>query len=332
MRVGKLLFAMLVLAGGLILAACGHDGTALTAPTVTDYTQTAHWLSLPAPYKKVDIFYLYPTSWNKVNPTDPNINEIDNVSMLAGAKKSFANQATAFETVGNVYAPYYRQADSGYILGLPEAERQQIVGGIPTRDAVAAFDYYIKHFNNGRPFVLAGHSQGSMVLLNLLADYMKANPEVYGRMIAAYVIGYSVTQDFLDHNPHLKFARGADDTGVIISYNTQSPDVAAGANPVVLPGNLVINPINWKMDATYAPTSAGLGTYGPDNTGTLSQLPQYADAQVDPVKGVLVTTAASPGVSPHFPAGVYHIYDYNFYYFNLRDNAANRVAKYLSNQ
>ena len=100
-------------------------------------------------------------------------------------------------------------------------------------DAFAAFDYYIKNYNNGRPFILASHSQGSNVMIFLLAEYMKEHPEVYKKMIAAYVIGYSVTDDYLAKNPHLKFAEGADDTGVIISYNTEAPSIP-GKNPVVL--------------------------------------------------------------------------------------------------
>ena len=43
------------------------------------------------------------------------------------------------------------------------------IAGIPTLDGTAAFDYYIKHYNNGRPFILLGHSQGSTVMTNLLS-------------------------------------------------------------------------------------------------------------------------------------------------------------------
>ena len=313
----------------LTLAACGNDSSN-SVPVATDYSQSAHWLSLPATTKTVDVFYLYPTAWQKVNPSDPNINEIDNASMLKGSNAAFARQATAFETVGNIYAPYYRQADAAYTLKLPTlAEREQVIAGVPTIDAMAAFDYYIKHFNNGRPFILAGHSQGSNVLLNILADYMKANPAVYDRMIAAYVVGYSVTDAYLTKNPHLKFATGPDDTGVIISYNTQSPAVTKGANPVVLEGALAINPITWTRDETNAPTSQGLGSFMPV-AGVFTQVPQYADAKIDIDKGVLTTTADPAGLILGFGPGVYHSYDYPFYYYNLRANAANRAARFLS--
>jgi len=127
--------------------------------------------------------------------------------------------------VENIYAPYYRQADAVYTLNLPLEEQDSIIGGIPKTDVFTAFDYYIKNHNNGRSFILAGHSQGSNVLVYLLSEYMKENPKVYARMIAAYVIGYSITEDYLTKNPHLKFAEGPDDTGVIISYNTEAPEV-----------------------------------------------------------------------------------------------------------
>ena len=334
MSVKNGLLVLIALLVSLTLVACGNDSSN-SAPVATDYSQAAHWLSLPATVKAVDVFYLYPTAWQKVNNSDPDICDIDNPSMLKGAAAAFARQATAFETVGNIYAPYYRQADAAYVLALPLAEHDAVIAGIPTLDSVAAFDYYIKHYNNGRPFILAGHSQGSNVLINLLAGYMKENPEVYARMVAAYVVGYSVTDEYLAKNPHLKFAEGPDDTGVIISYNTQAPDVVAGTNPVVSPGGLVINPITWTRDETLATTAEGLGSFMPDPvTKVFSQVPQYADAKIDKTNGVLICSTADENalysLSGALGKGVYHSFDYPFYYYNLRENAANRTNKFLS--
>jgi pimeloyl-ACP methyl ester carboxylesterase len=333
MSIKTRLLAVVALFMGFVLVACGTDSSS-SAPVATDYSQTAHWLSLPATVKKVDVFYLYPTAWQKVNTTDPNINEVDNASMRIGSNSAYIRQATAFETVGNVYAPYYRQADGEYTLTLPTlAEREQVIAGYPTLDAMAAFDYYIKHYNNGRPFILAGHSQGSNVLLNLLADYMKANPAVYARMVAAYVVGYSVTDAYLAKNPHLKFATGPDDTGVIISFNTQAPTVAKGVSPVALDGSIAINPITWTRGETTAGTSQGLGSFMPVADG-YSQVPQYADATVSLDKGAVICSTADEAalyaLTPGLPSGVYHSFDYLFYYFNIRANAANRVAKFFN--
>ena len=332
MSVKNGLLVLIALLVSLTLVACGNDSSN-PAPVATDYSQAAHWLSLPATVKAVDVFYLYPTAWQKVNNSDPDICDIDNPSMLKGAAAAFARQATAFETVGNIYAPYYRQYSDSSI------KRLETIADIPTLDAVAAFDYYIKHFNNNRPFILVGHSQGATVLTNLLAGYMKDHPDVYSRMIAAYVIGSPVTQAYLDNNSYLKFATGPDDTGVIISYNTEAPAVN-GTNPVLYGMvGLVINPITWTTDETLATKDEGLGSFLPvPPSFVFGPVPQYADAQIDKAKGVLICSTVdaniwSPGPSIEnpgaFPEGVFHVFDIPLYYYDLRANAQNRVNKYL---
>lgn len=325
------------LAAAIVIGALTVGVYGISLADSIDYSNPAHWLSLPARVDKdVDIFYLYPTAWQKTNASDPSICDIDNASMLKGAGLAFNRQATAFEPVGNIYAPYYRQVD----MSPPPEVRSTLVNGTPTSDAVAAFDYYIQHYNNGRPFILAGHSQGSNVLVNLLAGYLKENPSVYERMIAAYVIGYSVTNSYLDANPHLKFANGPDDTGVIISYNTQAPDTVPGTNPVVLDGALAINPITWTRSEAPALASQNLGSImlNPDGTvvtdadGDILPVMSYADARIDTARGVVVCSTAdenrlAPG-NPYFGRGVYHSFDYPFYYYDIRANAANRVEHY----
>ncbi len=303
--------------------------------TATDYSISEHWLALPAPSKAIDVFYVYPTAWYKVSDTEPNICAIDNAIMKQGSVAKYAKQATAFETFANVYAPYYRQADAVYTLSLSESERETVVRSTPLMDVTAAFDYYIQNFNNGRPFILAGHSQGANVLLFLLSDYMAEHPEVYKRMIAAYIIGYPVTAEFMAKYPHLRFAEGPDDTGVIISWNTQSPNVKPGANPVVS-GNvgLVINPISWTRDETLATADEGLGSFMPDPlTGKFVKVPQYADAKIDKANGVLICSSADEQamfkISGGMGLGVYHSFDIPFYYFNLRENGENRAEKFL---
>lgn len=120
--------------------------------------------------KKVDVFYLYPTSWHKLSPDESNICRIDNPTMLAGAKVAFGKQATAFEPVGNVYAPFYRQID---------------LSPLTAKNALAAF----RPVTRWRPSTTISSittkavrsfwpsSQGSNVLINLLAGYLKEHPE-----------------------------------------------------------------------------------------------------------------------------------------------------------
>lgn len=326
----------------LIVAGCTKDDVDPSELTATDYSIAKHWLSLPSSVEikhDVDVFYLYPTSWVKVDTVnEPNVCAIDNPLMLAYSKGAFIRQATLFETAANIFAPYYRQADADYTFSLPEDEQQKLIGGIPATDAVAAFDYYIRNFNDGRPFILAGHSQGSNVLLYVLSDYMKDNPDVYERMIAAYVIGYSVTQDFLTAN-NLKFAEGPDDTQVIISFNTEASAIATG-NPVVKEGALVINPITWTLDETLATSDQNLGGRIADGLGNvIDPYPfmkyGYANAQINMSRGSLICSNydsivkdIAPGPKTSLAQGVYHSYDYMFYYYNLQQNAMSRIQEY----
>jgi hypothetical protein len=339
--------SLAVIIGGLTLAGCtpakndGAQTETSDAIIPTDYSQSAHWLNVPTEItKEVDVFYLYPSAWAKVNADDPIISEIDNPVMLQQSKLAFDRQATAFESSANIFAPYYRQDDAGSTLSMDVDEQQDIVKGFPLTDATAAFEYYLEHYNNGRPFILASHSQGSNVMIYILSDYMKEHPDVYKRMVAAYVLGYSITDDYLADNPHLKFASGSGDTGVIISYNTQAPTIE-GSDGVVLPTARVINPISWTTAETVAPASDNLGSLQLNSDGSVVKnadgspvkVMNFADAQVDNTKNVLICSTVSvdqyaPGGGT-FGRGVFHSYDFPFYYFNIRANAEERVANYL---
>ena len=93
----------------------------------------------------------------------------------------------------------------------------------PRTDVYAALDYYFENLNQGRPYFLAGHSQGSRLCYTVLSEYMKEHPDYYANMIAAYCLGDSLTEDYLRENPHVKAAQGADDLGVVVSWNTEGP-------------------------------------------------------------------------------------------------------------
>jgi len=301
----------------------------------TDYSLTEHWLSLPAkPDKPADIFYLYPTSWTPDSLTNSIYCTVDNSSMLKGSAFAFSMQATAFETVGNIYAPYYRQLNATLAQSLTEAERWELADSLPVADVIAAFDYYIRNYNHGRPFILAGHSQGSHMMLFLLSRYMNEHPEVYSRMIAAYAIGYPLTASFLATNKHLKFAEGPNDLGVIVSFNTQSPNVKPGGNVIMTDSvGMAINPINWKRDETPAPASESLGSFMPGQGNVFVKVPSFADARVDLIKGVLVCSSVDENAlyqpASNMGLGVYHAWDFPFYYYNIRENAERRANAFL---
>lgn len=337
----KKLKTLISIVGILVLTAtftaCGEKALdiAATEPHITasDYSDMGNWMLIPKKTDKAtDVFYLYPTAWSMKKGDEPICN-IDDKSMRKRARYVALGQATAFETAGNIYAPYYRQADASYLLSMSPKRQAECLAGVPGADVLAAFDYYIKHFNKGRPFILAGHSQGASMTKILIFQYMKEHPDIADRMIVSYVIGYSITKDELRANPHVKFAEGPDDVGVVISYNTEAPSIE-GSNHTVLDGSIAINPISWTRTENVAGKEKNLGSYIPQENGKYKRVKGLADAAVDLDRGTVVCTTVKPedyasSNKKFFPLGVYHSKDYGFYYYNLRQNAENRVSKYF---
>ena len=302
----------------------------------TDYSQRSSWYLVPEITKDVDTFFVYPTEYLGLNEGDPDYAPLDNPDMVEGAANDHVIMASAFEGSTNLFMPYYRQAgfrhatESARMSGDPRTA----LATVPYADVTAALDYYFENYNDGRPFIIAGHSQGSGILSLVLANYFKEHPERYERMVAAYLIGFSITRDYLEANPHLKFASGEDDTHVIISWNAEGPkNVEENAsNGMVLPGAISINPLNWRLDETYAPASENLGSLVIDEEGgTVSIGDIGADAQVVPDRGVILTNADSEPMTEgveFFGPQSFHNGDYTFYYNNIKDNAAKRIAAY----
>ena len=126
----------------------------------------------------------------------------------------------------NFYSPFYRQMSMETYLD---------TSLIDSRFPVA------------RPFVLAGFSQGGELLVELLKELPDS---LQDRLVAAYVLGWKITPEDLAASSAIRPARGADDTGVTICYNSvDSPEHAS----FVSSGNTVaINPVNWCTDSTPA--------------------------------------------------------------------------------
>ena len=256
--------------------------------------------------------------------------------MKQGVEAMKNTQASVFEESTNVFIPLYRQASTLYVgeVVMETGSAEDAVSGIPYQDVTAALDYYFENYNSGRPFIIASHSQGSAINRRILKNYFKEHPDYYERMIAAYAIGYSITKEDMEECPHLKFATGESDTGVIISWNTEGPkNVEEKAfNFVVLPNSVCINPLNWKRDNTYAPASENKGSLVVnEKTGELEIGDVGADAQVNLERGVVVTTSqiAPADAAEFLGPQSFHPEDYGLYYNNIKDNVAKRISAYL---
>ena len=300
----------------------------------SDYSDRANWLAIPMVSKEVDTFYIYPTSFNDASEGAPVICSIDSEMLHEGAKGCYESQATAYEASTNVFAPYYRQVNMMAVTSISAEERVALLEKEPKADLFAALDFYFEHLNGGRPFILAGHSQGSQMMSYVLTEYMEQHPDYYERMVAAYALGYSITKQLLDDHPNLKFAEGADDTGVIISWNTEGEGNADAANFVVEEGAIAINPLNWKRDDTYAGREECLGARIQNaETGKFEIIPEAADAQLNVARGVVVThtdVLAPMDESMGFGPDSYHGGDYTLWYTNIQDNVKVRVDAWLN--
>lgn len=294
-----------------------------------DYGNPRNWISIPSVEKKVDVFYVYPT----VSHNPGGVMDIGNDGERALARGIFTAQASLFETEANVFAPYYRQMSTGVrmtegvVLATDTAEFKR-----GAADVQNAFDYYITRLNGDRPFILAGHSQGTMALIELIKNRFGGDGKLRARLVAAYLIGYTVTDDDLEASG-LAAARGADDTGVVITYNTQSPASAGG--PMLMEGARCINPLNWRTDDAYAPADRNLGArFYDDSTGEFlpPERARYCDARINGETGALMTDIPDGEdleIGP-YPPGVYHRYDYAFWYRNLEENVRVRIGAFLN--
>ncbi len=311
------LCSLLVL-GSILLAGCDSSSP--------DYAVNSNWLAKPNDIDTpVDVFYVYPTIYGEKTPRNMDIRRPD---LQARAKHLLVAQAGVYSPFANLFAPYYRQMTFAQLDSAKDIYQNPYFQ-IGANDVCKAFDYYLKHFNRDRPFILAGHSQGSMVLIDLMRKRLE-DPALQKRLIAAYLIGYSVTAADLQKYPWLKPAKHAEDTGVIVSYNTQAP--GATGSPVLLPDAICINPLNWKTDGTPAAASLNLGAVFFDKaSGKIErEVPHYAAAQVDPRTGALVTTPPESLDIGQFPEGVYHRFDYAFWYRNLEANVSRRITAYCN--
>jgi hypothetical protein len=109
-----------------------------------------------------DIFFVYPTILTN-NDSTPAIYPI-NVVNEAAANIEINWEATAFEQFGRLYAPYYRQGNLATFYPTTSFAAQAAILDTAVTDIIAAFKYYMQHYNNGKRVILVGHSQGSMVL------------------------------------------------------------------------------------------------------------------------------------------------------------------------
>ena len=222
--------------------------------TSIDYTDTAYWYSIGDETHAADVFYVYPTVSTISYEVNGNSWYAD-ITLPEVREEANDNQRFNKMLYGeyNFYAPYYRQM----IFEAYQQPASMLVQLVetPAQDINDAFQYYMTHYNNGRPFFLMGHSQGSQVLIELLKKGMTA--EQRQQMVAAYCIGYHVTAEELAEYPEaLKPATDSLMQGLVI-FNSVTDTAAIS---MVSRGDVVgINPTTWTMSTDTIPAEFHLG-------------------------------------------------------------------------
>lgn len=323
----------------LALLAC-HSKQYITPPPAPDYSQTTYWYGQTeqAGNKPVDVFYVYPTLGNQPIDDDGQALLLSDISQPDQRQAAFGNQRFNQEVYAgadyNFYAPFYRQTTMFALQHVVDSNVRNQLRAVPEQDIAKAFEHYMTHFNKGRPFILLGHSQGSTMLLQLLKNHM--DDEAFSLMVAAYLIGWQINREELDDFPtRLKPARGQDDTGVIVMFNSLTH--IGAKSPVISQSEVCINPLNWKTDNTPAGREehAGIVRYNKEK-GQYDTIPHFTGAYIQ--DHYLICTdidAASvyqEALGDLFPLGNLHFMDSWLYALNLKDNMATRAANFVLQQ
>lgn len=288
-----------------------------------DYASPLDWvIQSNASNHQVDCFMLYPTVYGGRDGMNMPVME---EALRKRAAASLNQMVGVFGETCRIFAPYYRQmAMEGLFLTDRE---QEVYLAIAQEDVRKAFLYYLKHHNQGRPFVLAGHSQGAHLLLLMMKALFK-DPALSSNLVAAYLIGYAVTTDDVAECDWLKVANTAADVGTIITYNTQS--ATAVGSPILKPGACCVNPLLWTQSMAYAPRQLNKGAVFVSADGRLGEgVLGYTDARVSE-QGALIVHPPDDAVLDVglFPEGVYHRYDYAFFHVNLKENVLTRIRAF----
>jgi hypothetical protein len=393
--------AILAFAGCCVLAACsssssssssGKTTTSATSPTATTTSSTTPragtvWLcrpglatnpctssetatvvsatgattredTAPAADPKVDCFYVYPTVSDQKTA-------IANLSVDPEEQAIALTQASRFSHVCRVYAPMYRQATLAAIQGAATASADKKLSiDVGYQDVLAAWNDYLAHDNQGRGVVFLGHSQGSGVLIRLLASQVDPNPKERKLLVSAVILGGNVTvkqgSDIGGDFQNIPACRSFTQTGCVVAYSSflQPPPAntlfgrpgaglragqKAGTDLQVLcvnpaaPAGTDTTPVNSYFTTTKFPGLIGTvsGAVPKASTPWVSYPDRYTVkcASAGGADWLQVTLAAGdsrPAVAQTLgPTWGLHLYDFNVTLGNLVDLVGQQTAAYL---
>ena len=283
-------------------------------PAAPDYSDAAMWhVELNDPGAGADVFYI-PSTWEyDWTTTDGRICHYADPSIAKhhdDVEIEMNGVADYMADGNNFYSPHYRHITLDSWATLNEDTISRRYEDVSFVDVRNAFDHYMTQHNGGRPFILAGFSQGGKSVVELLKIL---TPDQRKKLVAAYVLGYKVTPDDVKAAPWIKPAQGADDTGVTICYNSVS-DVKYVKPVVSAPNVMCINPVNWRTDAVPAVLN---------DTITVTLSPEYKVLVLDGYDG-----SGLPNILDVLNTGDYHGIEPWLYSECLRENIHLRIKNF----
>ncbi len=299
------------------------------AQDALDYADADNWAYFGiGEDKDADLFLICPT----VDMNDEFNMSMDDEDTKASFLGALNMERGIYEESTRMYAPYYRQA-AMKVYSLDREEWEPYME-LAYSDVSAAFAWYLEHENEGRPIVLAGFSQGADMCYRLLEEYF-GDEELYDQLVAVYAIGWPCTEELTAQYPQIRPAQGADDFGVVISFDCEAPEVTETFISPAGQRAFGINPLNWRTDETAADKSENLGACFTDYNGEIrSEQESLCGCYIDAERGAVKVTDVDPAeyapIVPGLPYGAYHVYDYQFFFRNLQQNVAERLASYMA--
>ncbi|AOH84803.1 hypothetical protein AWL63_13370 [Sphingomonas panacis] len=287
----------------------------------------------PGAQPQAAVFFIHPTSylvrthWNA---------PLDDPEANARAAIFLKGQASAFNGIGAIWAPRYRQAAFGAFL-TSQADAQKALD-FAYRDVVAAFEAFLRQAGD-RPIILAGHSQGALHLTRLLHEKIAGTP-LAKRIVAAYVVGWPVSRTADLPRMGLPECTSAAQAGCILSWQSfvepadpslilDTFDASTGFTGAPRKGSAMIctNPLTGTPDAT-APATANRGTLLPSSDLSTADIVAGRVGARCAGRGLLMIGAPPAMGGFVLPGNNYHVYDYSLFWANVRADAARRLAAF----
>jgi hypothetical protein len=320
-------------------------------PPAPDYASRESWAALPDMRDEADltpggvsaidqarapadVFFIYPTVFFSKDQWNADI--ADPTYRKAIGELPLRSQATIFNGCCAVYAPHYRQMTlGGYVKWSANSEAAM---DLAYADVSRAFDQYLRSWNRGRPFIIAAHSQGSRIARRLLAERIDGTP-LAKRMIAAYLVGHWMEQSWFDARRDIKPCAARADLGCVVTYSTFEEGRDAAKQRLLLgrtsnyqPETLrrpyvCINPLDWSRNGARVDRRHNSGGWMPSEGGGTRLDPEVVSARCDD-GAVYISQPPKTYADRAIPFGNYHNVDYNLFWMNLRQNAAERAAAF----